>query len=64
MHHGELLYGDFGRFSVIAGGHPLRSNTARPISCIAYDWGISHLSQFAQDYRRLFGELPSETLRS
>lgn len=42
----------------------LRGNTARPISCIAYDWGFSHLSQFAQDYRRLFGELPSETLRS
>jgi AraC family ethanolamine operon transcriptional activator len=41
----------------------LRSNTARPISCIAYDWGFSHLSQFAQDYRRQFGELPSETLR-
>lgn len=42
----------------------LRSRTARSISCIAYDWGFSHLSQFAQDYRRLFGELPSETLRS
>jgi AraC family transcriptional regulator, ethanolamine operon transcriptional activator len=41
----------------------LRSNSARPISCIAYDWGFSHLSQFAQDYRRQFGELPSETLR-
>lgn len=42
----------------------LRSQSARPISSIAYDWGFSHLSQFAQDYRRLFGELPSATQRN
>ncbi len=35
----------------------------RPISSIAYDWGFTHMSQFARDYRRLFGELPSESLR-
>ncbi len=29
---------------------------------IASHWGFWHLSQFAQDYRRLFGELPSATL--
>lgn len=28
----------------------------------AYSWGFSHLSQFAQDYRKLFGKRPSETL--
>lgn len=29
----------------------------------ATDWGFWHLSQFARDYRKLFGELPSESLR-
>ncbi|MDP3519432.1 MAG: helix-turn-helix domain-containing protein [Hydrogenophaga sp.] len=51
----------------------LRLNSARrglrqaapgvTIQDIASHWGFWHLSQFAQDYRRLFGELPSETLR-
>ena len=30
---------------------------------VALRWGFWHSSQFAQDYRRAFGELPSETLR-
>ncbi|MFZ5508537.1 MAG: helix-turn-helix domain-containing protein [Pseudomonadota bacterium] len=30
---------------------------------IAARWGFWHLSHFAADYRRMFGELPSETLR-
>lgn len=34
-----------------------------PISRIAYDWGFTHMSQFARDYKRLFGELPSDSLR-
>ena len=29
----------------------------------AYDWGFWHLGRFAIDYRRLFGESPSDTLR-
>ncbi len=29
----------------------------------AADWGFWHLSQFARDYRELFGELPSERLK-
>ncbi|MGS0467937.1 helix-turn-helix domain-containing protein [Cobetia marina] len=32
------------------------------IGQIASDWGFYHLGQFAQDYRRLFGESPSHTL--
>lgn len=32
------------------------------IQDIASHWGFWHLSQFAQDYRSLFGELPSDTL--
>jgi len=31
---------------------------------IANGWGIWHMGQFAADYRKLFGELPSATLRS
>lgn len=33
------------------------------IAAIAFKWGIVHLGRFAQDYRRRFGERPSETLR-
>jgi AraC family transcriptional regulator, ethanolamine operon transcriptional activator len=29
---------------------------------VANSWGFWHMGQFAADYRRLFGELPSETL--
>lgn len=39
----------------------LRRDRSEPISTIAYAWGFSHLSQFARDYRQLFGELPSES---
>ena len=31
----------------------------RAVSEVAYAWGFNHLSQFAQDYRRMFGESPS-----
>jgi AraC family transcriptional regulator, ethanolamine operon transcriptional activator len=29
----------------------------------AQSWGFFHLGQFAADYRKLFGELPSQTLK-
>jgi AraC-like DNA-binding protein len=29
----------------------------------ALRWGFNHLSRFAADYRRSFGESPSDTLR-
>jgi len=42
----------------------LRTTAAStPISDIANQWGFWHMGQFAADYRRQFGELPSETLR-
>lgn len=33
------------------------------IAAIAFKWGFVNLGRFARDYRRRFGELPSETLR-
>ena len=36
---------------------------AARITDIANGWGFWHMGQFAADYRRLFGELPSATLR-
>jgi AraC family ethanolamine operon transcriptional activator len=30
---------------------------------VAAHWGFWHLSQFAQDYKKRFGQLPSQTLR-
>jgi AraC family ethanolamine operon transcriptional activator len=32
------------------------------VNAVAHRWGFWHMSQFAADYRRWFGELPSETL--
>jgi AraC family ethanolamine operon transcriptional activator len=44
----------------------LRTTAARDvlISDIANQFGFWHLGQFAADYRKFFGELPSETPRS
>jgi AraC family ethanolamine operon transcriptional activator len=33
------------------------------VADVAHRWGFWHMGQFAADYRRLFGELPSETRR-
>jgi len=33
------------------------------VTDIANKWGFWHMGQFAQDYRHIFGELPSETLK-
>jgi AraC family ethanolamine operon transcriptional activator len=43
----------------------LRSLHSKPlINEVANRWGFWHMSQFATDYSRFFGELPSETLRT
>ena len=34
------------------------------ISDVANKWGFWHMGQFARDYRKLFGELPSATIRN
>lgn len=36
---------------------------SRRVVDVANDWGFWHMGQFAKDYQRLFGELPSATLR-
>jgi AraC family ethanolamine operon transcriptional activator len=43
----------------------LQSNDSAPatVTATAMDWGFWHLGEFAAAYRRLFGEVPSETLR-
>lgn len=33
------------------------------ITQIAYKWGFSHMGNFAKDYKKMFGELPSETVQ-
>ncbi len=45
------------REALAAGPRDLR------VADIANAWGFWHMGQFARDYKRLFGELPSETLR-
>lgn len=42
----------------------LRMGPHTRVTDIANAWGFWHMSQFAADYRRQFGELPSETHRS
>jgi AraC family ethanolamine operon transcriptional activator len=37
-------------------------SSSTKIRDLAIKWGFWHMSQFGVDYRRLFGELPSETL--
>ncbi|NIU08828.1 MAG: helix-turn-helix domain-containing protein, partial [Phycisphaerae bacterium] len=34
----------------------------KKVSDIANRWGFWHMGQFASDYRRFYGKLPSETL--
>lgn len=41
-----------------------QAQPGRTVSDIAVTWGFTHLSRFAAEYRRRFGESPSETLRS
>ncbi|WP_322011150.1 helix-turn-helix domain-containing protein [Paraburkholderia sp. J12] len=36
----------------------------KSVQDVAADWGFWHLSQFALDYRKLFGVRPSDTLKS
>lgn len=41
----------------------VNSRTVRNVTEVALDYGFTHLGRFSSDYRKMFGELPSETLR-
>ena len=50
----------------LAGAHRSLLNPQMASSTIAHiasDWGFSHMSQFAADYHKVYGELPSRTKR-
>lgn len=47
-----------GAYRDLARAHSSEAN----VNTAAHRWGFWHMGQFAADYRRLFGELPSETL--
>jgi AraC-like DNA-binding protein len=36
----------------------------RSVTAVAHAWGFTHLGHFARDYKRRFGELPSNTRRA
>jgi len=44
--------------------HLLKSGSGGSVADTANEWGFWHMGQFAKDYRRMFGELPSETLKT
>lgn len=43
----------------------LKASTANQVTVtnVAVQWGFWHMGQFAKDYKKMFGECPSETLR-
>jgi AraC-like DNA-binding protein len=41
----------------------LADRAERNVSSIAMNWGFSHLGRFSNDYKQLFGETPSQTLK-
>ena len=40
-----------------------RGRSSGAVTAVASRWGFVHLGRFAQQYRQLFGECPSRTLR-
>jgi transcriptional regulator GlxA family with amidase domain len=38
------------------------SSGSDTVTAVAFRWGFSHLGHFTTDYKRRFGESPSETL--
>ncbi|MEY4415495.1 MAG: hypothetical protein RIQ53_2788 [Pseudomonadota bacterium] len=51
------------RLNEVRRGLRAAAATGQGVHDVAAHWGFGHFSQFAADYRRLFGESPSRTLR-
>lgn len=70
----ELGFRDLYGTSLRAYRHALRLNAARhdllrpdgedSVGTVAVRWGLLHLGRFSTDYRRMFGESPSETRKA
>ncbi len=70
----ELGFQDLYGTSLRAYRHALRLNAVRhdllrpdgedSVGTVAVRWGLLHLGRFSTDYRRMFGESPSETRRA
>jgi AraC family ethanolamine operon transcriptional activator len=41
-----------------------RAQLGARVTDVALNWGFTHLSRFAEDYREMFGEFPHETLKN
>ena len=41
----------------------LEADARQGIADVALRWGFTHLGRFAADYRKRFGQLPSQTLK-
>jgi AraC-like DNA-binding protein len=59
-------FDDFAQLALRLNGVHRELKNADPISTTITDlanrWGFWHMSQFAADFRRFFGELPSATI--
>ncbi len=52
------------RLNAVRRGLRAANSSSEGVADIANRWGFWHMGQFAADYRRQFGELPSRTLRT
>ena len=42
----------------------LEADSTQAVADIALRWGFTHFGRFAADYKKRFGQLPSQTLRA
>jgi 3-polyprenyl-4-hydroxybenzoate decarboxylase len=62
----NVIGADDARLGALDGHDRRASQTRSPaaVTAVAGRWGFVHLGRFTQQYRQLFGEAPSQTLRS